>query len=84
MTNPVPNSRVNQNIDAFSSVQQNVGLNTKISNNPPSQQSIIIGSHSIDLSVYPGPHPISPTGKYLTKLLPPNDQTYKFFTELFN
>lgn len=84
MTNPAQNSRINQNIDTFSSFQQNIGLNTKIPNNPPSQQSIMISSHNIDLSVYPGPHPISPTGKYLTKLLPPNDQTYKFFTELFN
>jgi len=45
---------------------------------------MFFSSQDIDLSIYPGPHPISPTGKQLSKLLPPNEQTIKFFTELFS
>ena len=36
----------------------------------------------MDLSIYPMPHPASPLGKNLAKLLPPNDATVNFFNAL--
>lgn len=36
-----------------------------------------------DLSTYPAPHPSSPLGKNIAKLLPPNEQTINFFNALF-
>lgn len=36
----------------------------------------------MDLSIYPMPHPASPLGKHLAKLLPPNDATVSFFNAL--
>ncbi len=40
-------------------------------------------SKSLDLSVYPAPHPASPLSKHLSKLLPPNDNIINFFNTLF-
>ena len=34
------------------------------------------------MSIYPNPHPASPLGKHLAKLLPPNDATLNFFNAL--
>jgi hypothetical protein len=36
-----------------------------------------------DLSTYPAPHPSSPLGKNIAKLIPPNEQTINFFNALF-
>jgi hypothetical protein len=70
-------SKIN-NVDPFTSYQQsNVAANQKPSQSIPS-------SFEIDLSIYPAPHPISPLGKHLSKLLPSNEQTIRFFNELFN
>lgn len=41
-------------------------------------------SDEIDLSVYTNPHPASPLGKHLSRLIPPNDATVNFFTHLLN
>lgn len=38
----------------------------------------------IDLSAYSIPHPASPLGKHLSKLIPPNDATVSFFNHLLN
>lgn len=40
-------------------------------------------SQDVNLAIYPAPHPISPLGKHLSKLLPPSDHVIKFFNELF-
>jgi hypothetical protein len=37
----------------------------------------------MDLSAYPAPHPASPLGKNLNKLLPQNDTTTNFFNSMF-
>ena len=39
--------------------------------------------HSLDLSLYPAPHPASPLSKHLHKLTPPNDSIINFFNTLF-
>jgi len=66
--------------DPFFSYQQSAVENNKHAN----QQMSGLSPHQIDLSLYPAPHPISPLGKHLGKLLPPSDQTIRFFTDLFN
>ena len=38
---------------------------------------------TLDLSVYPTPHPASPLSKHLNKLLPPNESIINFFNTLF-
>ena len=38
---------------------------------------------SLDLSIYPSPHPASPLSKHLNKLLPPNESIINFFNTLF-
>lgn len=37
----------------------------------------------LNISIFPAPHPASPLGKQLGKLVPPNDQTMNFFNTLF-
>jgi hypothetical protein len=37
----------------------------------------------LNTSVYPAPHPASPMGKNLAKLMPPSEQTINFFNTLF-
>lgn len=37
----------------------------------------------LDMSIYPAPQPLSPLGKQLSKLMPPNDQSVNFFNNLF-
>lgn len=75
----VVSSRANQQNDPFFSLPQSTISNLRVHQ----QQSYPITSQDINLSVYPAPHPISPLGKHLAKLTPPNDQVIKFFTELF-
>lgn len=70
-TTSVVSSRTNQPSDPFSSFQQSSVLNGK-GFIDQERGSMFISSQDIDLSIYPGPHPISPMGKYLGKLLPPN------------
>lgn len=36
-----------------------------------------------DLNAFPAPHPSSPLGKNIAKLIPPNEQTINFFNALF-
>lgn len=67
----VLSSKTNPQNDQFQSYQQNPMINTRMMANQVRDQ-MFISSQDIDLSIYPGPHPISPTGKYLSKLLPPN------------
>jgi hypothetical protein len=43
----------------------------------------IYETNMLNISVYPAPHPASPLGKQLGKLVPPNDQTINFFNTLF-
>lgn len=76
----VASSRANLQNDPFSSYPQSTMAN--IRGQPQQYQPIT--SQDINLSVYPAPHPISPLGKHLSKLTPPNDQVIKFFTELFS
>jgi hypothetical protein len=83
-SNSVISSRANQQNDPFSSFPQST-LNTRVQ-----QQTLLnvnqqngFASLDVNLAVYPAPHPISPLGKHLSKLVPPNDQVMKFFNELF-
>ena len=76
----VASSRANLQNDPFSSFPQSTMGNIRAQQ----QQYQPITSQDINLSVYPAPHPISPLGKHLSKLTPPNDQVIKFFTELFS
>jgi len=39
---------------------------------------------SLDLSIYPAPHPQCPLAKQLAKLLPPNDSVINFLKTLFS
>ena len=50
-------------------VRQNMITNNQSNNNNFSR---MYSSDDIDLSIYPAPHPISPLGKQLSKLLPYN------------
>lgn len=43
----------------------------------------IYETNMLNISIYPAPHPASPLGKQLGKLVPPNDQTINFFNTLF-
>ena len=38
---------------------------------------------NLNTNLYPAPHPASPLGKQLSKLLPPNEATNSFFNTLF-
>lgn len=40
-------------------------------------------THNLNISLYPAPHPASPLGKNLAKLVPPSEQAFNFFTSLF-
>lgn len=82
-TMSVMSTKANPQNEQFQSYQQNPMINTRVMTNQGRDQ-MFISSQDIDLSIYPGPHPISPTGKYLSKLLPPNEQTIKFFNEYFS
>lgn len=39
--------------------------------------------NTLDLSIFPAPHPASPLSKHLNKLLPPNESIINFFNTLF-
>jgi hypothetical protein len=50
-------------------MRQNISNTNQVNNNNFSR---MYSSEDIDLSIYPAPHPISPLGKQLSKLLPHN------------
>ena len=70
-SNSVASSRANQQNDPFSSFPQST-LNTRAQHQLHNNQVNPFTSMDINLAVYPAPHPISPLGKHLSKLVPPN------------
>jgi hypothetical protein len=85
-TNSVASSRANQQSDPFSSFPQSTLGNNRIQQGQmygQTQQLSAFTSQHVNLAIYPAPHPISPLGKHLSKLVPPNEQVIKFFNDLF-
>jgi len=85
-SNSVASSRANQQSDPFSSFPQSTLGNNRMQQGQiysHTQQLSAFTSQHINLTIYPAPHPISPLGKHLSKLVPPNEQVTKFFNDLF-
>ena len=64
----------------------NPNKSTNSISKPPQKPKVdsILSHSEIDLSLYSTPHPASPLGKHLSKLIPPNDATVNFFNHLLN